>query len=372
MKLNISFSVLLFLAGMFSRPAFAQNQGESLESIVKRAIGQGVMKRDGNTLIYMASPAQDTLKIRSYYEDLIKKAGSPFVFRFDKTPAVKQPVEPEKTQVVVAQEVPAVQINSNIRTPVIDQRSASYTHQNVFGQLHYTDRVEHYTWTVPEGVGQIWIEAWSGGGHGQSKFIKAPSDTNQIIAVPGGGGGGGAYASVMLSVQKGERLLITIPPGGGGGTLEIQLNDKNNVLYLNNGGNGNAEDELKGKGRGGVSGGNYGRFTNENVFWVGGQNGGVISDAHYRYEPSRQSFGQSTATINEISIGNFGNGGAAAYMNNGGRGAKLNDLPFAGYAPGQNGGFPGGGGGGGELGINTYGGWYGPGKGAPGVVIIHF
>ena len=372
MKSKYLFCLFLSLTGVFASRVFGQNPGESLESVVKRAIGQGIMRREGTRLIYMASPAQDTGKIRNYYEGLIKSSGSAFSFQFDKPAQVNQKVIPENTPVVHVVQNPVNQVNTNIRQTVIDQRSVCFARQAVYGVLHYTDNTEHYTWVVPEGVTQIRIEAWSGGGNGYGKFNYNPNDSHEILDITGGGGGGGAYASAMLPVQAGEKIIITIPPGGGGKAVEVLLNDKTNALYLNNGADGNAEDALKGKGYGGVSGGNYGRFTTNNVFWTSGQNGGTLTNAYYHYEAPKQVLGQSSAGVNDINIENFGNGGSAANLNNGSRGAQLHNTSFGHYSAGQNGGFPGGGGGGGELGINTYGGWYGPGKGAPGLVIVHF
>jgi hypothetical protein len=342
----------------------AQPGNGQIETAIKKAIGNGIMKRDGYRLILTASQGQDTARIRAYYENLIKSSGKPYTFEFAGTGQNNN----NGQNVIVSKTQPTQQVNTNINTPSYNQSSVCYARQTVFGILHYTDRTENYIWIVPDGVTQIWIEAWSGGGNGYSKFVYNTNDSHKIDNITGGGGGGGAYASVMLSVQKGEKLIITIPPGGGGKSVEILLNDKTNSFYLNNGGNGDEDDALKGKGYGGISGGNYGRFTNNNVFWIGGQKGGILSNAYYHYEPPKEFMGQKSASVEDINIENFGNGGSAPYLNNGGRGAQLHATSFAHYYDGQNGGFPGGGGGGG-VGTST---GYSYGKGAPGLVIIHF
>ncbi len=368
MKKVFEYSILLhiFLLIVFPQVLFSQNNKETLEVVVNRAIKNGIMKREGNHLIFMAAPGQDTSRIRNYYEGLIKSSGKTYTFQFgNKNSSNPTDATTPAENVIFQNQIP--QINTKIKQVVIDQSSVCFAHQTVFGFLHYTDRIENYTWTVPDGVTQVWIEVWSGGGNGFSKFVKNADDPHKLDDITGGGGGGGAYASAMLSVEKGEKFMITIPPGGGGKSVEIVLNERKNVLYLNNGKNGNADDELNGKGYAGVSGGNYGRFTN-NVFWVSGQNGSTLTNAYYHYEPPKEFLGQSTAGIEDVNIENFGNGGAAPYLNNGGRGAQLHYTSFAHYADAKNGGFPGGGGGGGVG--NSSG--FSFGKGAPGLVVVHY
>jgi hypothetical protein len=65
------------------------------------------------------------------------------------------------------------------------------------------------TLTVPEGVHQLWVEAWGGGGGG--------GDT----CCSGRGGGGGGYARALLSVTPGEVFDIIVGGGGFAGVNEV-------------------------------------------------------------------------------------------------------------------------------------------------------
>lgn len=59
------------------------------------------------------------------------------------------------------------------------------------------------TFTVPEGVTSITVQAWGGGGGGSSNS--------------GGGGGGGAYATNTISVNAGDVYSLSVGPGGSPG-----------------------------------------------------------------------------------------------------------------------------------------------------------
>jgi hypothetical protein len=69
---------------------------------------------------------------------------------------------------------------------------------------------ESGTFTVPETVTEITIQAWGGGGAGGG------STNTRRGARGGAGGGGGAYASSTLTVESGQELQVVAGVGGSG------------------------------------------------------------------------------------------------------------------------------------------------------------
>ncbi|WP_426315499.1 hypothetical protein ACN9MF_11270 [Methylobacterium fujisawaense] len=65
-----------------------------------------------------------------------------------------------------------------------------------------------YSWTVPAGVTQIRVRAWSGGGGGGAGSSSASG---------GSGGGGGVYADETYDVTPGQVLTIIVGAGGAAG-----------------------------------------------------------------------------------------------------------------------------------------------------------
>jgi hypothetical protein len=374
-------SVLLFFTIVIA-------QGdESFESVIKNGISRGVLKRNGTTITYIASPAQDTVSIRKYYEGLIKNSGKPYRFSIESNVAAN----PSKADDGNSNTVPPKKIrpSENI-TDQQDQRllvpatttgtpgnpaaQGCWSRQIVFGELHFTDAIKEYSWTVPDGINSIKIEAWSGGGNGYDSIYFTIRKAHEIIqnlfaGVTGGGGGGGAYANAIIPVRRGDRLMIKIPGGGGGvgKSVQVKLNTDANAFYLNNGGNGNPNG-LFGDGQAGGTGGTYGIFKN-NLYWIGGEDGEVAQVSDFAQQDGKSGDGMllpAGITTQQYTI-IYGKGGNAALLNTGGRGAYLNRHRFT-ESPGSNGKFPGGGGGGGNnLNPDNK-----PGKGAPGMVIIHY
>lgn len=357
-------SAFIFLLITLQLIAYSQQNNETLEAVVKNAISSGVIKREGYNLVYMAAPGQDTTKIRNYYEGLIRKSGKPYTFQFlNKTAPVQtngitNNNNNQSSQISVYTK--PVEMNRTISNPNPDGSGGSgncYNSQMVFGNLQYTDKTQEYTWTVYDGITSIKIEAWSGGGNGDAlstwEYISNGAvSTLDMVSVNGGGGGGGAYANAVIPVKPGDVIHISIPPGGGGKAVQVSVNNNQNTFYLNNGGDG-GDYGLNGNGIGGVSGGVYGVFKNR-LYWIGGSTG---EKASLRFKDG------------EDWLVNFGNGGSAALLNDGGRMA-LCVSNIAERKDALNGGFPGGGGGGGDVKLPQGTGW--PGKGAPGMVIIHY
>ncbi len=367
---------------------------ETFESVVKNGISQGIIKKNGYKVIYIASPAQDTVKIRSYYEDLINKSGKPYQFSFESNAAIAQS-KLKNTQVTntVIQPNPKnannpstinVENNNSERSIVPPTTTGTpgnavtgggcWIRQKVFGELHYIDKTEEYTFDVPSDVTSIRIEAWSGGGNGSIEWTHTERVAHEVrqqmlSGVKGGGGGGGAYASAIIPVKKGDHVFISIPAGGGGKSVQVKLNNNTNMFYLNNGMDG-SENGLYGKGYGGNSGGNYGVFKN-NIYWLSGGMGlkSLITNYTYHDAPNGDGMLLPAGIATQSYDINFGMGGSAAILNNGGRAAYISNNGLTQQAAATNGGFPGGGGGGGDITATTV---VSAGKGAPGMVIIHY
>ena len=167
------------------------------------------------------------------------------------------------------------------------------------------------SWTCPEGVTTVYIDACGGGGGGA---YSSPGAT-------GGGGGGGAAAVIgaSISVTPGVTYPVTIGgPGAAGTSSSVNgvaggATSFGSLLVLNGGGGGLSS---AGAGAGGGTGGNAGT--------AGALNGGV----------------------------SFGGSGGGCVLGNGGAGG--NGAMF-GTIPGQYGGGGGGGANGGSGARGAYG-----------------
>lgn len=128
------------------------------------------------------------------------------------------------------------------------------------------------TWTVPDGVTSVTIEAWGAGG-GAGAYTGAYAGT----------GGGGGYASTALAVTPGD--VLTIRPGqggqepGGGGGASLVYDDAGTLVLVAGGGGGGGTDggsRLSGSGAGGAGGGATGSAgdTQFDGYW-GSASGGA-------------------------------------------------------------------------------------------------
>ena len=101
---------------------------------------------------------------------------------------------------------------------------------------NYTD----YSWTVPAGINEIWVEMWAGGDAGFKMTTPFSSEGGSVAQ----GGDAGDYASLLLPVTPGQVLAIRTGAGGGstnysGGNTSITTTakfevGKANYLYINN------------------------------------------------------------------------------------------------------------------------------------------
>jgi hypothetical protein len=202
-----------------------------------------------------------------------------------------------------------------------------------------------FNWTVPDGVYQITVEAWGGGGAGGG--ANAWLDCK---GSGGAGGGGGAYAiNSTVSVTPGQNLTVVVGAGGIGfsgnngtaGGDSFVGNDTNPVLVLAAGGSGGEAN----KGGGQPLGGD------------GGQAAASVGD-----------------TCLDGEDGGDGDSGGLVYSGDGGDGAYGGGSGGPGFdgalrANGNPGDAPGGGGGGGRT-SQSWGLPYAGGAGGDGRVVI--
>ncbi|MCC6461676.1 MAG: hypothetical protein IT260_14470, partial [Saprospiraceae bacterium] len=173
------------------------------------------------------------------------------------------------------------------------------------------------SFTVPEGVTSITVQAWGAGGGGGNGSGKE------------GGGGGGAYASSVLSVTPGTVYTITVGDGGGEGVAGGPSSF--GVLVIAAGGSSGSSDN-------GFNGGTVAASTGTTRF-AGGSGGDTSGGT------SGGGGGGGSATTS--AAGNDGtNGGANAGIGGTGTGNGGNGGDDDGNPAPQNGVAPGGGGGG--------------------------
>lgn len=175
-----------------------------------------------------------------------------------------------------------------------------------------------FTFTIPQGVTQITVEAWGAGGGSSSSGSQRP------------GGGGGAYARSILDVTPGQAYAITTGIGGGegqaggssvfrlGGTELVRAPGGQAGTFSGNSGTGGSGGAV-GIGQVTFSGGRGGNTSGDRVGGGGGSSAGSDSNGNNAF---------------------LRNGGSAP-IDGGGGGSIANESN---NTSGENGGFPGGGG----------------------------
>ena len=180
------------------------------------------------------------------------------------------------------------------------------------------------TWVVPDGVYQVTIRAWGGGGAGGSAACGEATSNTQVR---GGGGAGGAFALKTFTVSPGQEINYTIGQGGlgaGPGFTHLSSGTAGGATFASLGGNTLVSAS-------GGSGGVNVSATNANISGAGGlaPQSGNTGDWSY--------YGGNGATAN--SNGTGGGGGSAGASSPGGNAPS----PFTGSnAPGGTGGLDGG------------------------------
>lgn len=113
--------------------------------------------------------------------------------------------------------------------------------------------VTEYTWVVPAGVNNIWVEAWGGG--------RAGTVSNTLSAIRGGAGGD--YLSTIIPVTAGNTMWIRVSKGETNGNTygNTQVYPNLNVTSVN-----------LSVSSGGVSSSyKLGSINDELINWIGGE-----------------------------------------------------------------------------------------------------
>lgn len=212
------------------------------------------------------------------------------------------------------------------------------------------------TFTVPDGVTEIFVDAIGGGGGGGGKGDIDSSGSRYGNGGGGGGGGGGRYVNKKrFEVLGGQSIDITIGTGGEGGR------------QLNNGVNGTATIVGSLVTASGGNGGNKGKDSSAGGYGGVGGSGGAS--------------GGSGGSASSTSGGKSGNGSKGSDCTLGGKGGAGGTGTTGSYYSNGAGGGGGGGFGNGGAGSADYGkdggigagggGGYAGGKGGNGIVIIY-
>lgn len=204
------------------------------------------------------------------------------------------------------------------------------------------------SWTCPDGITEITVECWGGGGAGSDGYSTTAA---------GCGGGGGAYAKKICSVIPGNTYSFTVGIGGRYNAIVSGLREAGGDSQFNS-------NEVLAKGGGG---------GNSSIAGVGANAINCIGDICY-------SGGNGGAKYNNAN-GTSGGGGAGTTQNgfNGGSGSSGSLIGGAGgfeyggrggnvvkESNGENGQPYGGGGAGSERSSGH------PGSGGTGAVIISY
>jgi len=221
------------------------------------------------------------------------------------------------------------------------------------GQVSYTSPGS-YTFTVPEGIYEIFAQVWGAGGGGGGGGAGGIYGSDAGGGGGGGGGGGaGGYIEGWIPVSPGQTLSITVGAGGSGGSGGSTsgaggspggVGGVSSVGPLTagggdegGGGNGGSTTSYAGGsgGSGGAGAGNTGNAPALSANW-----GGAAG--------STGTAGETPPVVGDsVTGGSGGNAGGATVGGGGGSGGSGGDsTPTAGSA-GANGAAPGGGGGGG-------------------------
>ena len=201
------------------------------------------------------------------------------------------------------------------------------------------------TFIVPDGVSNIMVEIWGGGGGGMSVYRY--DDGISWYDLNGGGGGGGGYGKQVLTVTPGSNHAVVVGLGGNPD---------------NSGGDSGFDGLIIAQGGQSTDFGGRGGSCNATLNITGGYGiqGGGGNSAYYME-------------------GSNGHGGAAGCGGLGGTPAQWYNVGFY-YStdkkvtiPAGNGTVPGGGGGGGtNVGGVGVGGDISPGYGAQGRVVVYY
>ncbi|HWH75542.1 MAG TPA: hypothetical protein VNV16_14890, partial [Methylibium sp.] len=94
--------------------------------------------------------------------------------------------------------------------PIFAEGQSASTLASFQSNTHFSYTGTNQEWTVPEGVTEVTIKAWGGGGHGGVRGTSRPA----IVGTPNTYGGGGGFSRATFAVTPGQ--VLTIRVGGGG------------------------------------------------------------------------------------------------------------------------------------------------------------
>jgi len=182
------------------------------------------------------------------------------------------------------------------------------------------------TWTPPEDVTRVLIEAWGGGGGGGGYYVNSPSN-----CAWGGGGGAGAYLRAVVPVKAGQSYTVIVgaagiggasagAAGGSGGNSMISTNTT--VLLIAGGGKGGSSGTTQCPVPGGVGG--TGSFASGGLGLVRAGHPGQSSDAcHQSCVPAGGQPVIEGFTPGAVGLGGNGNDAVAGDAINGQAGYLL-------------------------------------------------
>jgi hypothetical protein len=367
--------------------AIAQQPNSEAERMLQALKQSGLVRQEGNHIIFKVKKASDTAQMRLLYGTMFASDKWTMGFEVEGNPNTKpvtKPVTNEVNNRVTTNTTPVNQpINRNNHSCSCFSNMQVFNYETNFGNKANPSFTEH-SFTVPEGVTKIKIEAWSAGGDGWSEMVdidERPNDDYYFLR--GGGGGGGAYLLTVLTVKAGDVLNMRVPAGGNNGALTLQLNDRStdgiNLLCGRN-----AKETTPSinrfDGKGGKLGLRSGVFMN-NVLVIEGADG----------EPSYIGFNYDNRTELRGEPGNpfnvpvpdsdkfdafLGNGGNTPGGGTGGMGLRFTrrEIAAKNHIEATDGKLPGGGGGAGYKRIDDGSVLeeFKNGKGAPGLIIIYY
>ncbi len=377
--------IIMAMAWLFCFTAGAQQTGSNKEQVLQALKQSGLLRQEGNTFIYKVSRASDTPQAKLMYGNLF--LGTPYQLKFDAPekptgtgvkkadPATQQPASPKE---MPAQTAAMAQTAAN---PGCCTRMQVFQYEPGVSVSVSPPLFREYSFTVPDGVNNIKIEAWSAGGNGYSEWI-ADNDRadNHRVLLNGSGGGGGAYVLAQIAVQPGIELSMRVPGGGSGSPLTINFRE-NGIGYLNLQSGHNAKDATTPRifdGAGGRVFTHSGVFAS-NFFSINGADGEASYNAGGLYQNMVEVAPGTAPGLYQIGSDKFdsffGKGGDAPRGGAGGAGLKqlrerILDTDRTSFFPAMHGKTPGGGGG---AGLDSYRGVsVMSGRGAPGLVIIYY
>lgn len=334
----------------------SQTSGDK-ERMIAGLKQSGILRQEGNTLIYKVQKASDTAQVRLLYGNLFNDPRYQVKFEVAGQKPVKVNTPVTNTQ---KNDLPAISTTtatpssaSNTTASCCFCNIKTFQYVGTGSDRSAANPFSEHSWTVPAGITKIKLEGWSAGGNGWSEVVVLDEytyRTDTFYTIRGGGGGAGAYVLSFISVNPGDVLKIRIPGGGSGSPLIVQFSQAGTgTLNVESGHNSKSGSvPVRYGGAGGRLNMNSGMFS-ENTFSLRGANGEASRLASYKNEdnivPGSPSPGMAP-TLRKFDRYDVlgGNGGNAANAPSGGSGLRYTWMLGESISA-NDGGYPGGGGG---------------------------